>query len=100
MWHVYILTNKPRGTLYIGVTRALANRLERHRQGGPAHFVNRYELDRLVYLEEFENPMEAIRREKQLKKWNRSWKIELIERQNKEWEDLGRYVPGSPLSRG
>lgn len=106
-WYVYILTNKRYGTLYIGVTRAIVNRLLRHRQSGPKHFVGKYVLNQLVYLEEFENPLEAIKREKQLKKWNRKWKIDLIEKQNREWEDMSRYLisvktgnGGSPHSRG
>ncbi len=83
--------------LYIGVTRCLENRLRHHALPDGSHFADRYGLRMLVYMEMFERPMEAIRREKQLKKWNRKWKIELIEKQNKEWEDLSVYIPGAPL---
>ena len=72
---VYILADKPYGTLYIGVTSNLAARIEAHRQT-------------LVYFEAHEDMYEAIQREKRLKKWNRAWKIRLIEGMNPEWKDL------------
>ena len=99
VWTVYILTNKNNGTLYVGVTRDLRDRLERHR-AAKTGFVQRYSLNRLVFYEDYGVPGEAIIREKQLKKWRRKWKIELIEGANPEWEDLNRYIPGSPLTRG
>ena len=88
---VYILTNKPRGTLYIGVTGGLDDRMERHRKGEGSIFTAKYNLKRLVYKEEFQYVDDAISREKQLKKWHREWKINLIERANPEWNDL--YQP-------
>jgi len=86
---VYILTNKPRGTLYIGVTGGLDYRMERHIRGEGSRFTARYKLKLLVYFEEFQYINDAIAREKQLKKWHRQWKIDLIERENPEWEIYG-----------
>lgn len=85
---VYIMTNRPKGTLYIGVTGELGPRVVAHRTGGGSTFVRRYNLRRLVYVERFDDIAEAIAREKQLKHWNRDWKIRLIEEQNPEWDDL------------
>jgi len=87
MYHVYILASRPHGTLYIGITNDLARRIELHRQGLGSKFVRDYRVHRLVYAEPYENPEDAIRREKQLKKWNRDWKIQLIERDNPDWRD-------------
>ena len=85
--HVYILTNKPRGVLYIGVTSNLYNRLDRHQNTEEVSFVKKYKLNKLVYAEEFNSITEAIAREKQLKNWQRQWKIELIEKDNPNWDD-------------
>ena len=85
---VYILTNKPNGTLYIGVTADLAKRIWIHRYGGEASFVTKYGLRRLVYVEQYANMATAIVREKRLKRWKRAWKIRLIEEQNPEWQEL------------
>lgn len=85
---VYILASKRHGTLYIGVTNDLAKRLDQHRAGKGSKFVNNYKVNRLVHIELFDEPQNAIAREKQLKKWNRDWKIALIERENPEWQDL------------
>jgi putative endonuclease len=68
---VYILASRPNGTLYIGITRDLRTRLERHRSGRGSEFVNKYRVQRLVYVEAFASPQEAIAREKQLKNWRR-----------------------------
>ena len=75
-------------TLYIGVTNSLRKRLEQHRNGEGSSFVKTYGVHRLVYVESYDRPDEAIAREKQLKRWKRDWKIELIERENLEWSDL------------
>ena len=83
MYYVYILASRRHGTLYIGVTNSLQKRLEQHRNG-----VKAYGVFRLVYVESYERADEAIAREKQLKRWKRDWKIELIERENLEWRDL------------
>ena len=88
MFHVYILASRRHGTLYIGVTNSLQNRLEQHRNGDGSSFVKAYRAHRLVYVESYDRPEEAIAREKQLKRWKRDWKIELIERDNLEWRDL------------
>jgi putative endonuclease len=88
MYHVYILASRRHGTLYIGVTNSLPKRLEEHRNGQGSVFVKTYGVHRLVYIESYERADEAIAREKQLKRWKRDWKIELIERDNLEWRDL------------
>ncbi len=87
MYHVYILASRRHGTLYIGVTNSLQKRLAEHREGEGSSFVKAYRVYRLVYVESYERPDEAISREKQLKRWKRD-KIELIERDNPEWRDL------------
>ncbi len=87
-YYVYILASRANGTLYIGVTNNLALRLSQHKSGRGSEFARRYDVDRLVYVETYDTPSDAIRREKQLKKWNRAWKIELIEKSNPDWQDL------------
>jgi putative endonuclease len=84
----YIMTNKPRGVLYIGVTAELASRVEQHRRGQGSAFCRRYNCTRLVHAEEHATIEEAIGREKALKAWKRDWKVELIETGNPEWRDL------------
>ncbi|MFA5967560.1 MAG: GIY-YIG nuclease family protein [Patescibacteria group bacterium] len=88
--YVYILTNKPRGVLYVGVTSTLVQRLDQHYLSEIKSFTKKYRLKRLVYLEEFDSVIEAIAREKQLKRWHRQWKINLIESVNPKWKDLLR----------
>ena len=88
MYFVYFLASRRHGTLYIGVTNDVRQRLELHRSGKGSEFVRKYNVTRLVRVEPYENPEEAIRREKQLKKWNRDWKIQLIEENNPNWDDL------------
>ena len=90
---VYILASKPHGTLYVGVTSDVGRRVWEHKTGAVAGFTNRYGVHRLVYAEEHATMEDAILREKQLKKWRRAWKIELIERDNPAWRDL--YDPQS-----
>ena len=85
---VYILADKPYGTLYIGVTSNLAERVEAHRIGCVDGFTKQYAVHTLVYFEVHAGMYQAIEREKRLKKWNRSWKIRLIEEMNPEWKDL------------
>jgi putative endonuclease len=92
VYYVYILASRRYGTLYIGVTNDLGKRLEQHRQGFGSKFVREYRIFRLVYVETYESPSDAIRREKQLKKWNRDWKIRLIEENNLYWEDLNSLI--------
>jgi putative endonuclease len=88
MYYVYILASRRYGTLYIGVTNSLSARLKQHRNGEGSEFVKTYGVHRLVYVETYERADEAISREKQLKRWKRDWKIELIEQDNLEWRDL------------
>jgi len=88
MYYVYIMTNKKNGTLYIGVTSNLIKRVYEHKNDMADGFTKKYGLHKLVYYEQIENPNSAIQREKRMKKWNRQWKIELIERLNTDWKDL------------
>ena len=85
---VYIMSNAPSGTLYIGVTSDLTRRIWQHREGVGSDFCREYKLVRLVYAERHETIEGAIVREKQLKKWKRSWKLNLIGRMNPDWRDL------------
>ncbi len=87
-FHVYILSNKPRGVLYTGVTGNLLKRIYEHKNKTESGFSNRYNLMRLMYAEEHQTAYEAICREKQLKNWHRDWKINLVESINPEWNDL------------
>jgi putative endonuclease len=91
-YYVYILASGRHGTLYIGATSDLATRLEQHRAGIGSKFARKYEVYRFVYVETYDTPLEAIEREKQLKKWNRDWKIRLIEEDNLEWRDLSHLI--------
>ncbi|MCK7612624.1 GIY-YIG nuclease family protein [Roseibium sediminicola] len=86
--HVYILASKRNGTLYVGVTSDLPRRLFEHQKGLVDGFSSTYGVRRLVYAEAFDLVSDAIAREKQLKKWKRAWKIELIEGGNPDWCDL------------
>ena len=85
---VYILASKRNGTLYIGVTSDLVKRVWHHKDDVAEGFTKKYGVHTLVYYEMHADMTEAIRREKQLKKWNRAWEIELIEKENPEWLDL------------
>ena len=84
----YILASQKGGTLYIGITSDIAARLWQHRSGTTPGFTSKYGAIRLVYAEFFDRMDEAIAREKQLKRWHRQWKINLIESGNPEWRDL------------
>ena len=88
MYYVYILANKPNGTLYIGVTNDLVRRVYEHKTDAVDGFTKRYAVHRLVYFEATENIEFAIRREKRLKKYSRDWKINLIAGENPGWDDL------------
>ena len=85
---VYILASRPYGTLYIGVTSDRLGRLWQHRNGVTDEFTKRYKVHRLVRFEVFGDMERAILREKQLKRWHRQWKINLIESENPDWHDL------------
>jgi putative endonuclease len=84
----YILTNKPNGVLYVGVTNDLVRRIHEHRMGDVDGFAKRYKLTRLVYFESHETMPLAIQREKTMKRWPRAWKARLINESNREWNDL------------
>ena len=92
MTFVYILTNKPYGTLYIGFTHDLALRIEAHKAKRVNGFSKTHSLDRLVWYEVHEDVMAARTREKQIKKWNRDWKVNLIQTINPEWRDLSANI--------
>ena len=85
---VYILCNKRNGTLYIGITNDLQRRMLEHKNAVVKSFAKRYGLVKLVHVELYKYVNDALRREKQLKGWQRQWKIDLIERQNPQWLDL------------
>ena len=87
-YFVYILCSKPHGTLYIGVTNDLSRRIEEHRNKTFSGFTQKYAVNRLVYFESFQYVYDALQREKQLKKWNRAWKIALIEKANPQWRNF------------
>lgn len=87
-FYVYILASAKNGTLYVGVTSNLIRRLDQHRGDQVPGFTKKYAVHRLVYCELCENADLAIWREKNLKSWNRAWKIELITKSNPEWKDL------------
>jgi len=87
-YYVYLLASKKHGTLYLGVTNDLVRRVHEHRTKAVAGFTKRYDVDKLVWFEIYDDALTAIAREKELKKWRRDWKIRLIEESNPEWVDL------------
>ena len=91
---VYLLTNKPNGTVYTGVTSDLVKRIWQHRNHVTKGFTHKYSLDRLVYFELFDGMYEAISREKQIKAGSRQAKIRLIESTNCDWKDLYNDICG------
>ena len=95
-FYVYILASKIGGTLYIGVTSDLIRRVAQHRLKSVKGFTEKYDVIRLVYFEQYDDPENAIKREKRLKKWNRAWKIRLIEENNPNWDDLYPGIAGVP----
>ena len=86
-YYVYLLASRKYGTLYLGVTNDLVRRVHEHKSKAAPGFTSRYEVDRLVWFERYEDPGSAITREKDLKKWRRDWKINLIEQDNPDWLD-------------
>ena len=91
-YYVYILTSNRNGTLYVGITSDLTKRVWEHKNKLVEGFTNKYNVDKLVYYEVFEDPENAIKREKRLKKYNRKWKLDLIEQNNPDWKDLYREI--------
>jgi len=87
-YFVYLLASEPHGTLYVGITGNLAGRMAEHRENLRDGFTKKYGVHRLVWFEEYGDIHDAIAREKRVKKWNRAWKIKLIESMNPIWDDL------------
>lgn len=94
---VYILASKAHGTIYVGVTSDLISRMWQHRSGEVKGFTSRYRVHWLVRFEQFQTMHDAISREKQLKRWHRQWKINLIESENPHWIDLAPPLGLPPL---
>ncbi len=92
-YYLYILSNKYNGTLYIGITNDLERRMFEHKNKLIEGFSKRYGLNRLVYFETFQNIKDAIKREKNMKKWKREWKIKRIREDNPNWSDLSKNWP-------
>ena len=88
LFFVYMLASQPRGTIYIGVTNNLTERLRAHREGLGGAFTKKYKVHTLIWFEEFGDITAAIQREKSLKRWPRAWKVNLIERTNPHWQNL------------
>ena len=96
-YYVYVLANQRNGTLYVGVTSNLIKRIWEHKNKAVEGFTQKYNVDKLVYFEQYSDPENAIKREKRLKKYNRQWKVELIAKENPEWRDLyTELVSGLP----
>ncbi|WP_417800749.1 GIY-YIG nuclease family protein [Tenacibaculum sp.] len=89
-YYIYIITNKKEGVLYIGVTNNLERRIFEHKNKLVKGFSSKYNLDKLIYFEEYQFIEEAIKREKNMKKWKRAWKINLVIKENPNWEDLAK----------
>ncbi|AXS39475.1 GIY-YIG nuclease family protein [Breoghania sp. L-A4] len=87
-YFTYILASKIGGTLYVGVTNDLIRRVSEHREGTASRFTAKYGVHRLVFFEHHTSVDQAIAREKQIKRWKRAWKIQLIEARNPNWDDL------------
>jgi len=87
-YYVYILASSRNGTLYIGFTDDLERRVAEHKSKNVEGFTSKYNVTLLVYYETYASSYDAFRRERQLKKWKRDWKIELIEKNNPDWDDL------------
>jgi len=92
IFYVYMLASKKNGVLYIGVTNNLIRRVFEHKNNIVEGFTKKYFIHKLVYFEEYSDTKNAIQREKQLKKWNRQWKINLLEKTNPDWKDLYNTV--------
>jgi putative endonuclease len=87
-YYVYILASRKDGATYVGVTNDIVRRIYEHRSKVVPSFTSRYNITRLVWFEIYDDPVSAISREKEIKKWKRAWKIQLIEGQNPQWNDL------------
>ena len=87
-YYVYIMASKRNGTLYTGMTGNLGQRMKQHKQSTASLFTKKYGIKKLVYYERHDDAQQALLREKQIKKWNRAWKLRLIEEVNPNWKDL------------
>jgi putative endonuclease len=87
-YYVYLLSSGKHGTLYLGMTRDLVQRVYQHKTKATPGFTSRYGVTRLVWFEIYDDPTSAITREKEIKKWRRDWKVSLIEQENPDWDDL------------
>jgi putative endonuclease len=87
-YYVYIIASRRDGAIYIGVTNDIVRRIYEHRIKAVPGFASKYNITQLVWFEIYDDPISAITREKELKKWKRSWKVQLIEKDNPEWNDL------------
>jgi putative endonuclease len=92
-YYLYIMASGPKGTLYVGITSRLADRVAEHRVGDLGGFTARYRVNRLVFVEEFQQAEDAIVMEKRIKRRRRAWKIGLIEKRNPDWRDLAASLP-------
>ena len=88
MFYVYLLASRKHGTLYLGMTNNLIRRVHEHRTKSVPGFTSRYNIHHLVWYECYDDPENAIAREKEVKKWRREWKVRLIEKENLDWADL------------
>jgi len=88
VYYVYLLASRKHGTLYVGVTNNLVRRIYQHKSHAVRGFSSRYNVHLLVWFESYDDPTNAIAREKEIKKWRRDWKVNLIEQSNPEWVDL------------
>ncbi len=91
-WYVYIMASGRNGTLYVGATNDLRGRVGRHKAGTGTDFTKRYRVNKLVYYKRQASKGKAISQERQIKKWDRQWKMRLIEEVNPEWEDLYEQI--------
>ena len=87
-YYIYLLASRKGGALYLGVTNDLVRRVYEHREKLSKGFSSRYNINKLVWFETYDDPISAITREKELKKWRRAWKIDLIVKDNPDWNDL------------
>ncbi len=94
VFYVYVLASRRNGTLYVGVTSNLVQRTWQHKEGFVSSFTKEHDVKKLVWYEQHETAESAITREKQIKKWNRVWKVELIEAANPYWNDLYPQIAG------
>ena len=99
-YYVYILASEKNGMLYVGMAEDIAKRTVRHKGRQANEFTAKYDVLKLVYYEKHKSLEEAVKREKQLKKWRRQWKMKLIEKQNPEWQDFfGEVINTGPPAR-